>query len=205
MERLMINLNKTYTERWFRQRPKLNWRTEPFCEAVWHTFGPFKTLIDLGCGIGEFVSYFHHAHNVLSVGFDGSENSLTHMASGATIYLHDLRIPITPDWDNKLWDICMCLEVAEHIEPEFADTIVINCCSSSDLILFTAAPPGQEGLGHVNLQKPEYWFEKFKAQGYINRSDKVLELRNRLTSWKHKKGIKAYYDNAMVFEKWISL
>jgi hypothetical protein len=197
-----INLNKTYTERWFRQRPKLNWRTEPFCKAVWHTLGPFKTLIDLGCGIGEFVAYFSNTHNVLSVGFDGSENSLTHMASGATIYVHDLRQPLR--WGAKCFDLCMCLEVAEHIELEFADTIVDNCCFMSNLVLFTAAPPGQEGLGHVNLQEPEYWFEKFKTRGYTHRADKVLELKNRLTDWKHKKGIKAYYDNTMVFEKWIS-
>jgi hypothetical protein len=72
------------------------------------------------------------------------------------------------------------------------------------LLLFTAAPPGQEGLSHVNLQKPEYWFEKFKARGYVHKSAKVDEFRTRLESWKHKKGIKAYYDNTMVFEKWIS-
>jgi hypothetical protein len=198
----MINLNKTYTERWFRQRPKLSWRTEPFCKAVWQTLGPFKTLIDLGCGIGEFVAYFHNTHNVLSVGFDGSENSLTHMASGATIYLHDLRQPL--GWDANVFDLCMCLEVAEHIEPEFADVIVDNCCSISDLILFTAAPPGQEGLGHVNLRHPEYWYTKFKERGYAHRMDKVLLLKRQLENWRHKKGIKAYYDNAMVFEKWIS-
>ena len=199
----MINLNKTYTERWFRQRPKLSWRTEPFCKAVWQTLGPFKTLIDLGCGIGEFIAYFHHTHNVLSVGYDGSENSLTHMASGATIYVHDLRNPLGW-WSYKPIDLCMCLEVAEHIEPEFADVIVDNCCSVSDLILFTAAPPGQEGTGHVNLQLPKYWFKKFETKGYIYRHDKVVELKSLLESWKHKKGIKAYYDNAMVFEKWIS-
>ena len=199
----MINLNQTYTERWFRQRPKLSWRTEPFCDAVWQTLGPFKTLIDLGCGIGEFVAYFHNTRDVLAAGYDGSENSLAHMASGATIYLHDLRTPLGW-WSYRTIDLCMCLEVAEHIEPEFADVIVDNCCSISDLILFTAAPPGQEGLGHVNLQKPEYWFKKFKERGYTHRYDKVIELRNRLANWQHKKGIKAYYDNAMVFEKWIS-
>jgi SAM-dependent methyltransferase len=199
----LINLNKTYTERWFRQRPKLNWRTEPFCKAVWQTLGPFKTLIDLGCGIGEFIAYFHRTHSVLSVGFDGSENSLTHMASGATIYLHDMRNPIS--WGHvNMFDLCMCLEVAEHIEPEFANMIVDNCCEVSDLILFTAAKPGQEGLGHVNLQHPEYWIGKFRSRGYVHRSDKVLALRLWLENWKHKKGIKAYYDNAMVFEKWIS-
>jgi hypothetical protein len=98
----------------------------------------------------------------------------------------------------------MCLEVAEHVEPEFADVIVGNCCLMSNRILFTAAPPGQEGLGHVNLRHPEYWYTKFKERGYAHRTDMVLVLKQHLENWKHKKGIKAYYDNAMVFEKWIS-
>lgn len=199
MER--INLNELYTEKWFRLRPKLNWRTEFFCDAIWHTLGPFQTLVDLGCGIGEFVAHFNHVHNVFAVGFDGAENCLTHMANGSTIYLHDLRAPI--DWGSPKFDLCMCLEVAEHIEPEYADTLVNNCCSMSDLILFTAASSGQEGLGHVNLQPPDYWHLKFKDHGYTYRSDKVLEFKNRLLKWKNKKGIKAYFHNAMVFEKWI--
>jgi len=199
MER--IDLNSTYTERWFRLRPKLNWRTEFFCQAVWQTLGPFKTLIDLGCAIGEFVAYFRHTHNVLAVGFDGSENCITHMAPGANVCVYDLRAPI--EWKNEpRFDLCMCLEVAEHIEPEYADILVDNCCVLSDLILFTAAKPGQGGLGHVNLQPYDYWLGKFKARGYTLRSDKVAEFKSSLEPWKSKKGIKAYYENAMIFEKW---
>jgi len=200
MER--INLNKLYTERWFRNRPKLSWRTEFFCDTVWKTLGPFKTLVDLGCGIGEFVAHFNRVYHILAVGFDGAENCLTHMAPGSVIYLQDLRAPMK--WGNPKFDLCMCLEVAEHVEPEYADTLVDSCCSMSDLILFTAAKPGQLGLGHVNLQEIPYWCAKFKDRGFTCRFDKVLEFRNQLAIWGHKKGIKAYYENAMVFEKWIS-
>lgn len=159
-------------------------------------------MVDLGCAIGEFIAYFGLNYRVLGVGFDGSENSLIHKDSGATIFVHDLRTPI--DWGKPRFDLCMCLEVAEHIEPEYADVLVENCCSMSDLILFTAAGPDQEGTGHVNLQPKKYWISKFKQRGYTLRSDKIKEFMTNLQPWKHKKGIKAYYENAMVFEKWIS-
>lgn len=167
---------------------------------MWATFGPFSSIVDLGCAIGEFIAYFGLTHKVLGVGFDGSENSLIHKDSGATIFVHDLRTPI--NWGKPRFDLCMCLEVAEHIEFEFADILIDNCCSMSDLVLFTAAKPGQEGTGHVNLQPKEYWLFKFKQHGYALRSDKTVEFILKLEPWKHKKGIKAYYENAMVFEKW---
>lgn len=195
-----IKLNDLYTEPWFRLRSKLAWRTEYFCSAVWKTLGPFKTLVDLGCGIGEFVAHFNHHYGLFAIGFDGCENCLTHIAKGATIYMHDLRNPL--EWGAPKFDLCMCLEVAEHIEPEHADTLIDSCCSISDLILFTAAKPGQDGLGHVNLQKPDYWMNKFKTKGYVYRRDKVDQFKSHLESWKNKKGIKAYYDNGMVFERW---
>jgi SAM-dependent methyltransferase len=199
MER--VNLNTTYKGRWFGQRSKLSWRTVPFCDAIWQTLGPFKTLVDLGCGIGEFVAHFHR-NGVFAIGFEGTENCLSYLAPDAVVHISDLREPL--HWGDTRFDLCMCLEVAEHIEPDYADTLVNSCCALSDLILFTAAPPGQEGLSHVNLQEPKYWFKKFETKGYIYRHDKVVEFKSLLESLKHKKGIKAYYDNAMVFEKWIS-
>jgi SAM-dependent methyltransferase len=196
-----INLNKLYTESWFQLRPKLAWRTEPFCQAVWRTLGPFKTVVDLGCGIGEFIAHFNRVFGIYAVGFEGCENCLTYITSGASIYMHDLREPL--NWGDSKFDLCMCLELAEHIEPEYVDVLIDSCCSTSEMILFTAAKPGQGGLGHVNLQPEEYWVEKFKTRNYTLRADKVSQLRYNLTKWKDLKGIKAYYQNAMVFEKWI--
>jgi hypothetical protein len=167
---------------------------------LWKTFGPFRTIVDLGCGIGEFIGYFNRHYNVMAVGIEGCENCLSYMAESSNIYLHDLRAPI--DWGAPLFDVCMCLEVAEHIEPEYANQLVDNCCSFSNLIIFTAAPPGQDGLAHVNCQPPAYWYEKFNERKYEAQSDLVLEFRKRIEPWRHKKGIKAYYDNLMVFKKW---
>ena len=38
--------------------------------------------------------------------------------------------------------------------------------STADIILFSAAIPGQGGQGHVNEQWQSYWVERFKNYGY---------------------------------------
>ena len=95
----------------------------------------------------------------------------------------------------------MSLEVAEHIEPEYAEQYVINLCSFGDLILLTAAPPGQGGHGHVNCQPKRYWEKLFGWNGYLRVNYYEARLRAELHPWHKKKGIKAYYDNCMVFKK----
>ncbi|MDP6884692.1 MAG: hypothetical protein QF830_11185, partial [Rhodospirillales bacterium] len=42
------------------------------------------------------------------------------------------------------------LEVAEHLPPDAAETFVATLVAHGRLVLFSAAPPGQGGLNHVN-------------------------------------------------------
>jgi len=41
------------------------------------------------------------------------------------------------------FDLCLCLEVAEHINGRYSDALVDTLVGSSFTILFTAAPVGQ--------------------------------------------------------------
>ena len=43
----------------------------------------------------------------------------------------------------------------------FADVFVDSLCRHGELIIFSAAVPGQGGERHVNEQPLEYWREKF--------------------------------------------
>lgn len=66
------------------------------------------------------------------------------------------RLPIT--------DLAYCLEVAEHAPPEQGDRLV-EFLSRYPTVLFTAAHPGQGGLGHINEQPKNYWVERFGRYG----------------------------------------
>ena len=67
---------------------------------------------------------------------------------------------------NKKYDIAQCLEAAEHIEKENAETIVCNLVNASDIVLFSAAIPYQRGAHHVNEQWPKYWIDLFEKNNY---------------------------------------
>ncbi len=76
---------------------------------------------------------------------------------------HDLAEPLNLD---RKFDLVQCLEVAEHVPAEHADTLIGQLVAHSDVILFSAAVPGQGGEFHVNEQPPGYWVERFARQGY---------------------------------------
>jgi hypothetical protein len=77
---------------------------------------------------------------------------------------HDLTVPL--DLGRK-FDLAMSLEVAEHIDQQYAETFVQSLCGLSDVILFSAAIPGQGGTHHVNESWPTYWSGLFAGKGFV--------------------------------------
>jgi hypothetical protein len=67
---------------------------------------------------------------------------------------------------RRTFDLCLCLEVAEHLKPNRAEGLVKFLCSLSDRVLFSAAIPLQGGVGHVNERWQSYWAELFKRHGF---------------------------------------
>ncbi len=51
--------------------------------------------------------------------------------------------------------------------PKSAGTVVDNCIRHADIVLFSAALPGQQGRRHVNEQLPEYWVALFRSRGFV--------------------------------------
>ena len=39
--------------------------------------------------------------------------------------------------------------------------------ATGQYLLFTAAPPGQQGTGHINMKAKEYWIDKFSELDYL--------------------------------------
>lgn len=62
--------------------------------------------------------------------------------------------------------MCLCLEVAEHIEEKYSDILINSLTQSSSAIVFTAALPGQKGIDHVNLKPYEWWIKKFERVNF---------------------------------------
>lgn len=67
---------------------------------------------------------------------------------------------------GRTFDLVMTLEVAEHLDAPRADDFVASLTRHGDVIMFSAAIPGQGGTDHVNEQWPSYWAAKFAKHGY---------------------------------------
>lgn len=191
-----------YNARFFARRHKLNWRIPIVCGAIYDVMGLEKedTIADFGCAIGDLVQGFLDL-GLTAHGFEGSDAVLRYvMCPKENFFIADLRKPIN-DKGFVAYDLITCFEVAEHIEKQYTDEFVTNLCSFSDQIVMSAAPPGQDGHGHVNCQPYSYWDKKFIDYGYKRETTKEKELKQRWDAWKHKPGVKAYWQNLLIYRR----
>ena len=123
------------------------------------------SILDVGCGIGTWLQAFDQFGIKDYMGIDGSyvDRNLLKI-SGEHFTPQDLRNP----WNlNRKFDLVISLEVAEHLEAEYAEHFVNSLVNHGDVVVFSAAIPGQSGQNHINEQWLSYWQEKFAQVGYI--------------------------------------
>jgi hypothetical protein len=93
----------------------------------------------------------------------------------------------------RRFDLVMSLEVAEHLPEACAETFVASLTSLGDVVLFSAAIPGQGGTHHVNEQWPEYWTELFGKHGFV-----VIDcIRHRV--WDNTAVCPCYAQNVLLY------
>ena len=124
-----------------------------------------KSVIDLGCGTGEFLRVFREQGVQDIFGVDGAWINREKLVIPTALFRStDLEKPLKMD---RVFDLAVCLEVAEHLSPEVADTFIGTLTNMAPVLLFSAAIPFQEGRHHVNEQWPEYWAALFRRRGYV--------------------------------------
>ena len=190
----MKPLTEIYKEKFFTRRYKLSWRAPVFCDAVQSCLR-FDSYIDVGCAIGDIVAEFQR-RNVDACGIEGSEHCVPYLEA-TMVHIMDVRLPISM---GRTYDLVTCLEVVEHIEPEYEEQLIQNLVNLTGVwLLISAAPPGQRGHYHVNCQPHSYWEQKFKEKGLIKHDVGTQLIKDRLEPWKQKDGIKAFYKNLLLF------
>lgn len=126
-----------------------------------------KSILDIGCGIGTWLSVAKDLGIKEVVGVDGDyvdPTLLVNYLDREEFVSHNLTLPLDL---QKKFELVFCLEVAEHLPESSADVLIDSLVSHSDVILFSAAIPGQGGQNHLNEQWPDYWVKKFADQGYV--------------------------------------
>ncbi len=127
------------------------------------------SLIDFGCGIGSYL-YGAEKHCIV-FGLELSKIAEKYTPKDFTnniAYEYDITEEID---DIERCQVSLCIEVAEHIDPEKSEMLIQNITNlTEEYCIFTAAPPGQEGTGHINCQPYEYWIELFKKYGFVQQN-----------------------------------
>ncbi len=154
-----------------------------------------KSVIDFGCGIGTFlkVCKLYCVEEVMGV--DGPWVDKNLLLKNINIEEFTEANLIEEFLPKSKFDLAICLEVAEHIPENSADLFIKNLVSCSDVILFSAAIPGQIGQNHINEQWPNYWVEKFD---YFNYS--IYDIIRPLF-WENEKLSIWYRQNMFLFIK----
>ena len=173
MAHTMIDLEKTYDNRFFSRRSQYHWRAPIVCMVINYIFRrvPLKSVVDVGAATGDLVKGFADL-GLSAWGIEGSAKCLPYVVCDtARFFIHDLRQSVASLTAIPYpLDLVTCWEVAEHIDPEFADVFVDNLCLLAPRILMSACPPQTTtrksgSVGHVNERPYEYWVEKFAARG----------------------------------------
>ena len=124
-----------------------------------------RSVIDVGCGAGNFLHVFNQLGVEDVLGVDGDYLCREDLKIDTTRFMpHDLAHPLSL---RRSFDLAISLEVAEHIEENSAPDFIASLVSLSPVIAFSAAIPYQGGQHHINCQWPEYWQALFHAHDYL--------------------------------------
>ena len=124
-----------------------------------------QSVIDVGCGQGAWLKTAESFGATRLKGLDGDwikQDNLLSRNIDFTPVNFDRTFPAL----NEKFDLCISLEVAEHISERNAENFVDLLCQASDTVLFGAAIKYQGGTNHINEQWQSYWIDKFKARAY---------------------------------------
>jgi len=175
--------------------------TKEFKDIVFEMYEP-ESIVDVGCGTGDFLKPFlDEGTNIL--GIDGSKNCFENRKIPEEKFLvRDLRFESLSIGN---FDVCLCMEVAEHIEEKYSNRLIKVVTEVSKNVIFTAATPGQGGVDHVNEKPREWWIEKFRNENFYYMGEKTKVFSDNLSEIEHdnehdRKSIKNYEKNIMVFE-----
>lgn len=200
----MKPLEEIYRENFFSRRDKLDWRNPIICNAIKEVFGEdgIKSIIDVGCANGSLVRELN-IRGYFAKGIEGSNNAKKYFESN-DISIYDLRKKINDTSLKSRFNLVLSIEVAEHIEPEYAKQFASNIdylVEEDGYILITAALPGQQGHYHVNCQNNSYWIDLFEKYNMNYLSKKTKAFKSYFEAWKRKKGLSFFYTNTLIFKK----
>lgn len=152
-------------------------------------------FVDVGAGSGAYAAELRRRGHIVVAYEHARLGRLIARFQGVHALPFDLAQPIVVEPAG--YDLAYSFEVAEHLPPELGDRLVAFLAASAPTVVFTAAPPGQGGSGHVNEQECSYWVGRFRNHGMVERH----ELRDRVAAGFRDAQSSWLATNVMVFTR----
>ncbi|HVA81046.1 MAG TPA: class I SAM-dependent methyltransferase [Candidatus Binataceae bacterium] len=122
------------------------------------------SVLDIGCGIGQWLGAFRDAGVQRVLGLDGAYVDRKMLFFPPEFFREaDLEKPLAIP---ERFDLACSLEVAEHLSEGAGTSLVAELCAAAPVVLFSAAIPWQGGDNHINERWPSHWIAKFAERGY---------------------------------------
>ena len=193
--------NLDYLEKVFpNHKPRIDYTVieneeRPFADrlAIWieSNINPVD-VIDLGCGPGI------HVYALSELGIDAIGIDCDARVDAKHLLIQDDLLNLKTKYEKEL---VLCFEVAEHIDPQYsADVakVAYDSIKPGGTLIWTAARPGQGGVGHINCRPKAYWKNMFEGMGLIH-NDALLE--NCVSYCREGYHMGWFANNAMIFNK----
>lgn len=152
----------SYTADWFRGHSQGAFSSAREVLPLAFKVLPHDLVVDVGCGLGMWLSAATRLGASRVVGIDGDYVDRSQLAI-QDFRAADLTLPL--DIEEK-FDLALSLEVAEHLPAASAEQFVTTITSLAPTVIFSAAVPMQGGNHHINEQWPGYWSALFRKRGF---------------------------------------
>lgn len=150
-------------------------------------------FIDFGCSTGIYVNEVKkQLPDIKVVGFEFSKEAVDN-AVCADVIRFDLTQPLSLNFSQNT--LGLCLEVLEHIDDSQWKPVLENITRNCNRVIFSAAIPGQGGVGHINCRPKIDWVKRFYELGWVVDLDASIHLLEFIKQGYH---LGWFTQNAMV-------
>jgi ubiquinone/menaquinone biosynthesis C-methylase UbiE len=196
-----VKENQRYNEAWATgdYRP-MNGLAHVQCLYRTYFFAEYRTLLDVGCGMGVAVRYHRDIGGIKAYGIDFAKPAIEAWHEmGVKDWCLVASAESIPFHDNE-FDMVTCMDMMEHVPEANVDQVLreIYRVSKNDFLFMICLVPSQHKMPHdgsephICLKTAEWWVEKMGRIGYRYRlnptsNGRMLHCLARKDENKHRR------------------
>ena len=198
---LIFNLNSFYQNDYFKHEHVDYTVAKKYVDCILEYGGVLLgrnvlTILEAGSGGGWFTKEFiKRKINIFAIEGSKAGYEKTKKRVGrkhiSRVLQHDLRLPLYLD---RQFDIAICTEVAEHIEPPFSSQLIQTLTNHSKIIWFSFEKPltNEQHYHHSNEQPEKFWRNLFQFYDF-----NMIKLPKKLTEDIANRGGYIFYHKSL--------